>query len=117
MTETRWFAVQTKPQLEHLAIRSVPNDRIERFFPRCKPCAAALRLGIRAVKPLFPGYLFARFCPALDLDRVRYARGVLRVVNSGGVPIPIEDETIQEQGDRLSGGNCMDELALSNDGM
>lgn len=102
-SETNWFAVQTKPQRESLALASVPIDRIQRFFPRCKRRNAP---GPGGIKPLFPGYFFARFCPALELDRVRYARGVLRVVSASGIPLPVEDETIQGIRDRLDADGC-----------
>ena len=88
-------------------MRSVPGDRIERFFPQCRLHSKGTATQPHGVKPLFPGYVFARFCPALDLDRVRYARGVLRVVNAGGVPLPIEDETIYELRDSLDADGCL----------
>jgi transcriptional antiterminator RfaH len=103
-SETNWFAVQTKPQREALAWASVKDDRIQRFLPRCK---ARYATGSTTIKPLFPGYFFARFCPALDLDQVRYARGVLRVVSASGVPLPVDDETIQEIRDRLDSDGCV----------
>jgi transcriptional antiterminator RfaH len=103
-SETNWFAVQTKPQRESLAVASVPDDRIRRFFPRCMASNAP---GPGSMKPLFPGYFFARFCPAVDLDRVRYARGVLRVLSASGIPLPVEDETIQEILDRLDPDGCV----------
>lgn len=103
-SETNWFAVQTKPQREELALASVSDERIGRFFPCCKARGAD---GTSRIRPLFPCYFFARFCPALELDRVRYARGVLRVLSASGVPLPVEDETIEEIQDCLDSEGCV----------
>ena len=54
-----------------------------------------------AAKPLFPGYFFARFCPENALELVECCRGVLRVVGSGRVPIPIEDQVVRDIRDRI----------------
>ena len=52
-------------------------------------------------KPLFRGYFFARFCPEASLERVKCSRGVLRVVSSGRIPIPVGDAVIREIQDRV----------------
>jgi transcriptional antiterminator RfaH len=49
----------------------------------------------RVIKPLFPGYLFARFCPAAYLHLIQYARGVRRVVSAGETPLPVDEEIIR----------------------
>jgi transcriptional antiterminator RfaH len=54
-----------------------------------------------AVKPLFPGYFFARFCPRDSLEVVQRARGVLRVISSGRFPIPVEDEVVAQVQERI----------------
>jgi transcriptional antiterminator RfaH len=98
---TNWFAVQTKPQRENLAVASIRSECVEVLFPQL---IVPTREGVesqRMPKPLFPGYLFARFCPSASLDRVRYARGALRVVNASGIPLPVEDATIQEIRERI----------------
>jgi transcription antitermination factor NusG len=54
-----------------------------------------------ATKPLFPGYFFSRFCPEASFESVKVTRGVLRVVNSGRIPIPVPEEVIREIQDRI----------------
>jgi transcription antitermination factor NusG len=51
---------------------------------------------------LFPGYLFARFCPANYFHLVQYDRGVRRVVCAGGSPLPVDGEIIRVIRDRVS---------------
>jgi len=88
--ETSWFAIQAKPCRERAAsarLRSLGG--VEVFFP--ERTAGGPRPGVR---PLFPGYLFARFCPLRSLDLVRYASGVLRVVGNQISPIPVAQDII-----------------------
>jgi hypothetical protein len=91
-TETSWFALQSRPHHEDLAAGSVANLALETFLPRIRQ--ETLVCGFERMVPLFPGYFFARFTPTLSLERVRYARGVLRVAGSTGYPIPVEENII-----------------------
>jgi transcriptional antiterminator RfaH len=47
------------------------------------------------IKPLFPGYLFARFALNGLLHKVRFTRGVHSVVCIGGDPAPVDDRLIE----------------------
>jgi transcriptional antiterminator RfaH len=47
------------------------------------------------IKPLFPGYLFARFALNGLLHKVRFTRGVHSVVCIGGNPAPVDDRLIE----------------------
>jgi len=53
------------------------------------------------LRPLFSGYLFARFCAAVSLRAVRYSRGVLRVVGGGDRPWPVDDVIIADIRERI----------------
>jgi transcriptional antiterminator RfaH len=100
--DTNWFAIQTKPCGEELATGYISHLGLEVFLPRTMQ-VNPLGGGHRWVpKPLFPGYLFARFCPANYFHLVRYARGVRRVVCAGGSPIPVDEEIIRVIRDRVS---------------
>jgi transcriptional antiterminator RfaH len=75
---SHWFAIHAKTRRENFAVTN-----------------------LMAVRPLFPGYFFARFCPRDSLELVECARGVLRVISSGRFPIPVEDEVVREIQDRI----------------
>ena len=47
----------------------------------------------RILMPLFPGYLFVRIDPRDTLD-VLGAKGVVRILGSSGVPVPVPEEEI-----------------------
>src|SRR5438034_1935154 len=60
------------------------------------------------LRPLFPGYLFARFCAAVLLRAVSYSRGVLRVVGGGGRPWPVDDVIVADIRERIGPEGCVE---------
>lgn len=100
-SDYHWFAIQTKPSQEGIAQSVVGSLALEIFFPRVRRKNGAKRVLGPMTRPLFPGYLFARFSPVRHLHAVRYSRGVNRVVGSGETPLPVEDEIIVAIRDRV----------------
>src|ERR1041385_1406895 len=98
---SHWYAVHTKPAREEIAAESIESLDMPVLFPRMKTTRRIRRKLQRIIKPLFTGYLFARFYPATQLHLVRYSRGVRDVVSAGTTPIPIDDEVIDELAARL----------------
>jgi len=95
LAETNWFAVQTKPFQEKLAAVGVAKLDVEVFLPRVQVERGVCGIVRLQTKPLFAGYFFARFCPLVSFDAVRYVRGVLRVVGTSRFPIPLDERVIQ----------------------
>lgn len=89
-----WYAIQSKPSREDEAAGNIRRLGLPVFLPKMR--REKLQFGRRRVnvKPLFPGYLFARFCLSPYLHAIRYARGVNRVVSTGELPVPLSDEVI-----------------------
>lgn len=93
----RWYAINTKPREEDRADENLTAWGVEAFAPRIrkkrfnqftgKPTAIS--------RPLFPGYIFARFDAARLLHKVHYTRGVHVVVSFDHQPVAIEDEVIE----------------------
>src|SRR5262245_39888801 len=94
VTETNWFAIQAKPHREDLAAASVRRFDLAVFLPKLKQEQSVCGISRMTVKPLFPGYFFARFCPLISLESVRHARGVLRVVGTRQSPLPVASEIV-----------------------
>src|SRR5262245_34285060 len=92
----RWYAIHTRPKQENRAEGNLKAWDVEIFFPRIRDCRFNEFTGVPSysTKPLFPGYLFARF--ALDdlLHKVRFTRGVHSVVCVGCDPAPVDDGVI-----------------------
>jgi transcription antitermination factor NusG len=90
-----WYAVQSKPSRESFAATNVGRLGIPVLLPKIRRRSRrAVGWGI-GIKALFTGYFFARFAPAARLSQVRYARGVLRIVSSGRMALPVEDAVIE----------------------
>jgi len=99
--ETNWFAVQAKPHREHLAAANLRKLDLEVFLPLVRQDEASGFVNRSITKPLFAGYLFARFAPAKSMDAVRYASAVLRVVGSRQYPLPVAPDIIVSIQDRV----------------
>src|SRR6267143_983670 len=92
--ETNWYAVQTKPFRENLAVASVAKLDVDVFFPKIRQEQLVCGISRIITKPLFVGYFFARFCPSLLLDSIRYTSGIIRVVGASHFPIPVDSAII-----------------------
>jgi transcription antitermination factor NusG len=96
ISEAGWFVVHAKARRERFAVSKVQGLGAEVFFPELAVRSREARIVKEASKPLFPGYFFARFCPRDLLGAVECCPGVIHVIKSGRVPIPVEDDTILE---------------------
>jgi transcriptional antiterminator RfaH len=100
--EIRWFAIQARVGAEAVAESNLRALPIETLLPlvrrRVHHATRATRVVLR---PLFPGYLFARFCAAVSLRAVKYGRGVTRVVGGADQPWPMADAIIADIRERI----------------
>jgi transcriptional antiterminator RfaH len=92
----RWYALHTHPNQEGRAESNLTAWNIETFVPKYR---ARRRNEFRSepsysVRPLFTGYIFARF-DANEIPKVRYTRGVHSVVGIGTTPVPVDDELME----------------------
>jgi transcriptional antiterminator RfaH len=94
--DINWFALHTKPRRESFAATNVSALGVETFLPWLKAERLICGVARMSVKPLFPGYFFARFCPEGFFESVKCSRGVLQVVGSGRFPTPVDDEVVHE---------------------
>jgi transcription antitermination factor NusG len=98
---TNWFALRAKPRRENFAATNVNTLGVETLLPRVKVERLVRGAARMAAKPLFPGYFFARFCAEHAFESVKHSRGVLQVVSSGRIPIPVPDHVVWEIQDRV----------------
>jgi transcriptional antiterminator RfaH len=99
--DINWFAIHAKPRRENFAATNLGALGIQILLPRVKVEHLVGGAAQQGTKPLFPGYFFARFCPESSFESVKCSRGVLRVVSSGRLPIPVQEEVVREIQDRL----------------
>lgn len=103
----QWYVVQTKPANEHRVEMNLFNQGIEVFLPLLETFQYSHAKVIQKIKPLFSNYLFAK----LDIDvhyyKVRYTRGVNKILGSGVEPVPISEKVIQTIHERTGKGNLV----------
>lgn len=95
--ETRlWYALRANPWQEERAAYNLEAWGVETFSPRLRQGRRNQFTGITTYfgKPMFPGYIFARFDAGRLLHKVWYTRGVHSVLGFGLNPTPIDDEVI-----------------------
>jgi transcriptional antiterminator RfaH len=96
-----WFVIHTKPRDEHRVKSHFEGMEIEMLLPLCENFRYSHGKMSRVIMPLFPNYLFAK----LDLERhyykVKWTRGVNRILGIGNEPAPISEVVIQTIKDRM----------------
>ena len=90
-----WYAVQTQPNRENLAVANLERQGFAVWLPCCERIVRHARQIKRARRPLFPGYLFISF----DLETARWRAingtiGVKNIVSFGCAPSVVDDEFI-----------------------
>jgi transcriptional antiterminator RfaH len=89
-----WYVVQTKPGNEDRVQNNLQRQEIENFLPRLGTYEYRQGTMVQRIKPLFPNYLFAKFHLGLHYYKVKWTRGVNRILGNGGGPVPISGQVI-----------------------
>ena len=98
----QWFAIQARPGAETAAEFNLRALSVETLLPLMRRALHhATRTPRMVLRPLFPGYLFARFCATVSLRAVKYSRGVVCVVGGGGQPWPVDDAILADIRERI----------------
>ena len=89
-----WYVVQTKPGNEDRVQSNLQSQEIENFSPRLGTYEHRQGTMVHRIKPLFPNYLFAKFHLGLHYYKVKWTRGVNRILGNGSEPTPISGQVI-----------------------
>jgi transcriptional antiterminator RfaH len=89
-----WYVVQTKPGNEDRVQNNLQRQEIENFLPRLGTYEHRQGAMVDRIKPLFPNYLFAKFHLGLHYYKVKWTRGVNRILGNGSEPTPISGQVI-----------------------
>lgn len=85
-----WYAVQTKPRKEQVALANLSRQDYETFLPMISVQRRRRGRWREIAEPLFPGYLFTRLDLRLENTApIRSTRGVTGLVRFGGEPRPV----------------------------
>lgn len=102
-----WYVIQTKPGNEHRVEMNLFHQEIEVFLPLLETFQYSHAKVLQKIKPLFSNYLFAK----LDIDahyyKVKWTRGVNKILGGGVEPVPISEKVIQTIRERTGEGNLV----------
>jgi transcription antitermination factor NusG len=85
-----WFAISIRPRCENSVMKCLSAKGYCVFLPSYhKRQAYSDRVRVLEV-PLFPGYLFCRFNPAVRTAWVVTTPGILKILSDGSKPIPVD---------------------------
>jgi transcription antitermination factor NusG len=90
----RWYALQLRSRWESSTAALLSGKGYETFLPTYKSAKRVAGRSKEAQAPLFPGYLFCRF-NVFDRLPVLITPGVISVVGTGRIPIPVEEAEIE----------------------
>jgi len=90
-----WFALYTKPHKEYLVRDLLSAQKVEVYLPEI--AVKRRRRDRRERRPFFPHYLFARLGSQDGMiAKLRWTPGLRCIVSTGGRPVPVPDEVVQE---------------------
>ena len=89
-----WYCVRSKPRMENVAAATLSSlKQVEVFLPRTQRKNLKIK---QPIKPLFPGYFFARFDPVKHIRNIHYARGVAYLVKREETPVLVPPQAMVE---------------------
>ena len=92
-TSDRWYALQLRTRWESSTATLLSGKGYETFLPTYKTSKRGPGKSVEVLAPLFPGYLFCRF-NVCDRLPVLITPGVISVVGTGRIPVPVEDSEL-----------------------
>jgi transcriptional antiterminator RfaH len=91
---SRWYAVQARPKQEERAAANLLTAGVTTFLPMIRQAWRTRSASAVGKAPLFPRYLFVQ-CDIGHLARkIRYTRGVAKVLGTLDGPTPVDDAII-----------------------
>ncbi|MDT7041988.1 transcription termination/antitermination protein NusG [Candidatus Nitronereus thalassa] len=101
---SHWFLVHVKNRAEKASGQNLDQLGLESFCPHRKQEKIIRRVRREVILPLFPGYLFVKFDPAVQFRAVQFCTGVLRVVTFGDTLARVDSSIIEAMRDRMTQG-------------
>jgi transcription antitermination factor NusG len=99
----QWYALQLRTRWESSTANLLSGKGFQTFLPTYKISKRSGGKPCVVEAPLFPGYVFCRFDVSNRLP-VLITPGVISVVGTGRIPIPIEDSEIDSIQKMVSSG-------------
>lgn len=91
---SRWYVVKVRSRHEKLVAQALRHKEYGTLLPLYRSTTRTRESVSHALKPAFPGYVFAEFDAQFRLPVLK-TPGVVDIVGFGGVPAPVENEEIE----------------------
>jgi len=102
-----WFVIHTKPRDEYRVKNNFEGMEIESLLPLCENFQYSHGRMSRVIHPLFPNYLFAKLNLENHYYKVKWTRGVNRILGVGNEPSPVSDTVIWMLKERMGDDNTV----------
>jgi len=102
-----WYVVWTKAGDEHRVESHLFNQEIETFLPLIQTYQCCKGKMVQRIKPFFPNYLFARLDIKFHYDKVKWTRGVSKILGAGDGPVSISETVVEAIRERVGTGNLI----------
>jgi transcriptional antiterminator RfaH len=102
-----WYVIHTKPGNEGRVDANLSNQEIEVFLPLLETFQHVNGKMIQKIKPLFPNYLFTRLDINVHYYKVKWTRGVNKILGVGGEPLPISEKVVRTIKERMGENNLV----------
>jgi len=102
-----WFVIQAKPGDEHRVETHLLNQKIETFLPLLEIHQYSNGKMVQKIKPLFPNYIFAKLDLKFHYYKVKWTRGVSKILGTWDGPVPISEKVIQTIKERIGKDNLV----------
>ncbi len=106
-TNLLWYVIQTKPGNEHRVEMNLMNQEIETFLPLVETYQWKCGKIVETIRPFFPNYLFSRLDLRLHYYKVKWTRGVSKILAAGNEPAPISEKVIRSIKEKIIKGNVV----------
>ena len=93
-TQHFWYAVRTRSNFEKIAATFLEAKGFKYFLPLYRTRKKWSDRVVESSAPLFPAYVFSKFCPR-ETSQILSTPGVVSIVSFAGKPAPITDEEIE----------------------
>src|SRR4030043_1670339 len=103
----QWYVIQTKSGNEHRVGMNIAHQGIETFLPLSESHRYCHGKMVQEIKPLFTNYLFASLDIEIHYYKVKWTRGVNRILGAGSEPVPISEKVIQTIKERMGEGGLV----------
>ncbi len=81
-SELLWYILSIKPKQEQSVIKNLDILGVQSYLPLYKKKKKVKKEKTDVVVPLFPGYLFCRFDFEEHYQKIRYTRGIKKVLGN-----------------------------------